>query len=205
MDIRHFPRRGALLTSLISLLTQIAMGAPSSVTSCTECHGDHGVSANEDIPSIAGMSDYYLEGQMRAYQKAQRPCPKSTVSKIPTDMCELAKTLTPAQIKEIGSYYAAQTWVAAPQPAVDAAKAARGKSIHANDCELCHTKGGSVADDDAGILAGQWLSYLQLTLNDYKSGKRTMPDKMKPKLEKLSGDDLDALSQFYAAEGSASK
>lgn len=142
---------------------------------------------------------------MQAYQKAQRPCPKSAVSKTPTDMCEVSKKLDQTQIKEIGAYYAAQAWVATPQQSVDPAKVATGKSIQAAACETCHTKGGSVADDDAGILAGQWLSYLQLTLQDYKAGKRVMPDKMKPKLAKLSADDLDAVAQFYASEAPSSK
>lgn len=120
-------------------------------------------------------------------------------------MCEVSKNLDQAQIKEIGAYYAAQAWVAAPQRGLDAAELATGRSIHAGACEICHTKGGSVADDDAGILAGQWLPYLQLTLQDYKSGKRVMPDKMKPKLAKLSADDLEAVAQFYASEGPSSK
>jgi cytochrome subunit of sulfide dehydrogenase len=183
----------------------LAASAPATVSDCAECHGDHGVSTHKDVPTIAGMSDFYLEGQMQAYQKAQRPCPKSAVSKTPTDMCEVSKKLDQAQIKEIGAYYAAQAWVAAPQQGLDAAKLATGKSIHAGACEICHTKGGSVADDDAGILAGQWLPYLQLTLQDYKSGKRVMPDKMKPKLAKLSADDLEAVAQFYASEGPSSK
>ncbi len=207
MNSRIFSHRGALLTTLIGLLAGVAAGAPvpASVTGCAECHGDHGVSSRKDVPSIAGMSGYYLEGQMRAYQKAQRPCPQSTASNVPTDMCEVAKKLNAVQIKEIGAYYAAQAWVAAPQAAPDAAEAARGKSIHASGCELCHTKGGSVANDDAGILAGQWLLYLRLTLNDYRAGKRVMPAKMKSKLARLSIDDLDALAQFYAGEGSVSK
>jgi sulfide dehydrogenase cytochrome subunit len=33
-------------------------------------------------------------------------------------------------------------------------KAAKGKAIHACACDKCHTEGGSVVEDDAGILAG---------------------------------------------------
>lgn len=185
--------------------TAMAAAAPAAVASCAECHGAQGVSMHKDVPTIAGLSDFYLEGQMQAYQKAQRPCPKSTVSKTPTDMCEVSKALDKGQIKEIGNYYAAQPWTPAPQQGLDAAKVAKGKALHSSGCETCHTKGGSVADDDAGILAGQWLTYLQATLQDYAAGKRLMPEKMKPKLSALSADDLDALAQFYASEAAASK
>jgi sulfide dehydrogenase cytochrome subunit len=119
-------------------------------------------------------------------------------------MCALAKALSAPQIKDIGTYYAAQKWAAAQQQSLDAAKVAKGRSIHTADCENCHTKGGSVADDDAGILAGQWLAYSQLTLQDYKAGRRLAPNAMKPKIEKLSADELEAVAQFYASEGASS-
>jgi sulfide dehydrogenase cytochrome subunit len=115
-------------------------------------------------------------------------------------MCEVSKKLAAAEIKDLGAYYASQSWAPAVQQGLDAAKAAAGKTIHAANCENCHTKGGSVADDDAGILAGQWLPYLELTMQDYKSGKRAMPDKMKPKFDKLSAADAEALDQYYASE-----
>ena len=112
----------------------------------------------------------------------------------------VAKKLDAGQIKDLGAYYAAQSWVAASPQTVDAAKVAAGKAIHTASCENCHTKGGSVADDDAGIVAGQWLPYLELTMQDYKSGKRAMSDKMKPKLDKLSPADVEAVAQYYASE-----
>jgi len=192
-----------ILSLLLLAITGSAIAAPaipSVVSSCSGCHGDNGVSASKDIPSIAGMSDFYLEGQMQAYQKGQRPCPNT-----PSDMCAISKALNAAQVKDIGNYYAAQTWVPASQPSLDTAQVAKGKRLHATTCEVCHTKGGSVADDDSSILAGQWLPYLQVTLQNYKAGKRLMPDKMKPKIDALSADDLGALAQYFASEGSSSK
>jgi sulfide dehydrogenase cytochrome subunit len=195
-------RPAAMLPMLLLIggAAAFAAPAPALLSQCAECHGDKGVSAHKDVPSIAGMSSFYFEGQITAYQKAQRPCPNSTVAKTPTDMCAVAKKLDAGQIKDLGAYYAAQSWVAASPQTVDAAKVAAGKAIHTASCENCHTKGGSVADDDAGIVAGQWLPYLELTMQDYKSGKRAMPDKMKPKLDKLSPADVEAVAQYYASE-----
>ncbi len=194
--------RATLLVSALLLIGGAACAAPAPalLSQCAECHGEKGVSTHKDVPSIAAMSSFYFEGQITAYQKAQRPCPKSTVAKTPTDMCEVSKKLDAAQIKDLGAYYAAQTWAPVAQPGLDAAKIAAGKSIHTANCENCHTKGGSVADDDAGIVAGQWLPYLDLTMQDYKSGKRAMPDKMKPKIDKLSAADSEAVAQYYASE-----
>jgi len=186
--------------SLLGACAALAAPAPALLAQCAECHGEKGVSTHKDVPSIASMSSFYFEGQITAYQKAQRPCPKSTVAKTPTDMCEVAKKLDAPQIKDLGAYYAAQGWAAAAQPGLDAAKIAAGKTIHSANCETCHTKGGSVADDDAGITAGQWLPYLELTMQDYKSAKRAMPDKMKPKMDKLSTADVEAVAQYYASE-----
>jgi len=189
-----------LLLLVVAGSVMAAPAAPSVVSGCSGCHGDKGVSASKDVPSIGGMSDFYLEGQMQAYQKGQRPCPNT-----PSDMCAISKALNAAQIKDIGTYYAAQTWVPAPQQGLDAAQVAKGKRLHATTCEVCHTKGGSVADDDSSILAGQWLPYLQAALQNYKAGTRLMPDKMKPKIEALSADDLGALAQYFASEGSSPK
>jgi sulfide dehydrogenase cytochrome subunit len=86
-------------------------------------------------------------------------------------MCALAKTLSASQIKDVGTYYAAQKWIAAQQQGLDAAEVAKGRSIQAANCAICHTKGGSVADDDASILAGQWLAYSQVTPAGLQGGK----------------------------------
>ena len=182
---------------LICFATVTFAAEPPSASGCNDCHGANGVSTKSEVPTIAGMSAFYLEGQMQAYQKDQRPCPKSGK----TDMCEVAKKLSAAQIKEIATYYAGQKFVAAKQT-TDAALAAKGKSLHDSNCEICHSDGGSQAADDAGILAGQWKPYLSTTLQEYHDGKRVEPEKMKAKTTALSADDVKALVEYYASESS---
>lgn len=171
--------------------------APVSVSGCVECHGDNGVSAKSAIPTIAGMSEFYLEGQMDAYKKGQRPCAPSG----DTDMCQVAKKMSDAEVKESSTFYAGQKFSPAAQP-VDATLAAKGKSIHQAQCESCHSDGGSQAADDAGLLAGQWKPYLVAMLKEYHDGKRVQPEKMKPHMVKLTDDDIKALAEFYASLGS---
>lgn len=181
--------------------TAAAAAAPDSAAGCAACHGEGGVSQRSDIPTIAGLSEFYLEGQMQAYQKGDRPCEKVKDDDGQTaDMCDIAKALTDEQIAEINAYFSSQNFVAAEQTA-DAALAAKGKALHERRCEICHSDGGSFADDDAGLLAGQWKPYLLATLAEYRSGKRVEPEKMKPQTAALSDDDIKALVEFYASLG----
>jgi cytochrome c553 len=194
-----------LVTTLLCAAVSTAYaGAPASAKSCEACHGTDGVSTHEKIPTIAGVSAFYLEGQMQAYQKHQRPCEKvkfpNDASKPATDMCDIASKLSPDQIKEITAYFESLPFKAATQP-VDPALVAKGKSIHDSDCDICHSEGGSEAMDDAGILAGQPKAYLITELTSYIDGKRLEPEKMKTKTSRLSPDDVKALADFYASEG----
>ena len=59
---------------------------------------------------------------------------------------------------------------------------------------------GALADDDAGILAGQWLPYLTYSMQDFKSGAREMPKKMRKKVEALDDFDIDALMHYFASQ-----
>lgn len=178
-----------------------AAAAPDSAAGCAACHGEAGVSQRPDVPTIAGLSEFYLEGQMQAYQKGDRPCEKvKDDDGQTTDMCDIAKALTDEQIAEINAYFSSQDFVAADQTA-DAALAAKGKALHERRCEICHSDGGSFADDDAGLLAGQWKPYLLATLAEYRSGKRVQPESMKPQTAALSDDDIKALVEFYASLG----
>lgn len=190
------------LLLLLGVTPPASAAAPAGAHDCEACHGAGGVSTDKDIPTIAGMSAFYLDGEIQAYQRALRPCtklkPPGQASAPETSMCDIAKKLSTAESGEIDKYFAAQHFLAAKQT-WDTKSAAVGKQIHAADCEICHTQGGSVADDDAGILSGQWMPYLQQTFAEYQSDKRSMPDKMKPKFAGLTPDKIDALIQYYAS------
>ena len=173
------------------------------VENCANCHGKDGASHNSDIPIIGGFSAAYVDGSLTAYQGKERPCPEAKYVNGPkkgqkTDMCQVAKELSAADVKELAKYYAGKKFVRANQK-FDAALAAEGKKIHADHCEKCHTEGGSVADDDSGILAGQWMPYLAEAFKEFDSGKRPMDKKMKPKYEKLDKAKKEALLNYYGS------
>lgn len=171
---------------------------------CNNCHGDGGVSTESDIPSIAGMSAFVLEEYMFEYQDEARPCHESKyrsgdTERPATDMCAIAKELSEDQILEIAEFYGGKSFVPAKQD-FDAALAANGAGIHKRECEKCHSDGGSYADDDAGMLAGQWMPYLEQVFAEYATGERNMmEDKMKDKVDALDAESITALLHYYAS------
>ncbi|MEE9302339.1 MAG: c-type cytochrome, partial [Thiotrichaceae bacterium] len=82
---------------------------------------------------------------------------------------------------------------------VDIALAKEGAVLHKKDCEKCHSEGGGSPQDDAAILAGQWMPYLTRQFENMKTGKRIVPSRMQKKINKLSEDDKKALVQFYGS------
>ena len=136
----------------------------AAIENCGGCHGDNGVSQWADMPTVAGLSEYYHADQLYYYRDEERPCQDSAyrqgdTSRAAVSMCAVAGNLSDAQIDAIAAHYAALPFVAAQQD-FDAALAEAGKAIHERDCGMCHSDGGSNAADDAGILAGQWHGHL---------------------------------------------
>jgi sulfide dehydrogenase cytochrome subunit len=169
-------------------------GASASMlaNTCAGCHGTHGASAGPATPSIGGMSAVYFEEIMQDFKNGEV---KSTI------MGRIAAGYSEEEIKAMADFYSKQPFVAASQPS-DAALAKEGAKLHEKYCEKCHADGGTSAEDDSGILAGQLTPYLHFTIADFKAGDREMPKKMSKQftnLMKKEGDaGLEALLNFYA-------
>jgi sulfide dehydrogenase cytochrome subunit len=170
---------------------------------CAECHGKGGASTSSDVPIIGGYSVEFLTNNLKSYKNKDRNCPeveyKSGSNKgKKTDMCQMVKDLNESDIKQVAQYYASKKFIRAKQK-FDPALAAKGKEIHQMSCEKCHSEGGTVAKDDAGMPAGQWTPYLKQALEEFKSGKRPIAKKMKLKMDDLNNDDIEALINYYAS------
>ena len=191
------------LLSGTAIFNASAADIASLTSTCEECHGKDGVSQEPKIPTIGGYSAVYISDSLAAYADKSRPCedvkyPAGTHKGETTNMCQVAEKLSKEEVGLIADHYASKPFVRAKQ-AFDPELAKLGKGIHALNCKKCHENGGSSPDDDAGILAGQWMPYLEEQFEEYTSGKRPMPEKMKPKMEKLSEDDIKALVQYYGS------
>jgi sulfide dehydrogenase cytochrome subunit len=179
----------------------MSAGIDQVIKDCDGCHGKDGNSETGEVPSIAGMSVVYLQDTMDAYKTDYRPGLKYTPKGgTETDMNELSKKLSKDDISAVAEHYAGLTFKPVSQ-SVDAALAAKGKEIFESTCDKCHSKGGTDAGDDAGILGGQWKPYLQEQMKLFSEGKRPMPKKKEKKFSKLSDADKAAVVEFLAGGG----
>ena len=176
----------------------------SIVADCNGCHGDNGVSQWTDVPTIAGVPEFVHSDALYLFRDEARPCSESQykqgdTSKAATTMCAVTADLSDDQIDEVAAYYAGLPFVAAKQD-FDAALAEAGKAVHEAQCDRCHSEGGSNPDDEAGILAGNLMGYLEAQLADYRAGEREQPKKMEEKIAELTDDDVKALVNYYASQ-----
>ena len=220
------PAQRCAITILVTALTvstahadapgQIASQAMLSQT-CNGCHGSNGYSVGPAAPSIGGQTKNYLVAALLGYKFYQDPDALDAAvqqleaqeefediephPRYSTIMGRLMQGYTVEEIILIADYYSKPGWKNIKQ-STDPKMARSGKKYHKKYCEKCHEDGGTSSDDDVGVLAGQWLPYLQYTLEDYATGRNKMSKKMKGKLEDMieahSRTSLDAVAHFYA-------
>ena len=174
------------------------------IEDCNGCHGDDGVSQWNDVPTIAGIDAFVHSEALYAYQDEARPCAtgpyrQGDTSRPETSMCAVVADLDDDQIEAVADHYAGLPFVPAKQD-FDADLAAKGEAIHADACDRCHSDGGSNVEDEASILAGQWMGYMETTFAQYAAGEREQPKKMQEKMDALSPDDTKALLHYYASQ-----
>ena len=185
----------------LSLVVPIAAAGVDELTSkCDECHGTGGNGTDPKVPNIAGASATYLEETMSAYKNGDRPGVKyKPKNGEESDMGAIAKDLSDEDIAALAQHYAALPFKPVPQQ-VDQGLAEKGADPYDSACEKCHTEGGTLADDDAGIIGGQGKAYLEQQFKMFSDGSRPMPKKMAKKWETVSDDDLKAIIEFLASK-----
>jgi sulfide dehydrogenase cytochrome subunit len=159
---------------------------------CAGCHGTSGYSAGEVMPSLAGMDKRYLYKSMMDFRSGARP---STI------MGRMARGYSDEEIAAIASFFSEQEWRQAPAD-VNRKLVAQGKAIHQEQCESCHADGGRKSKDEVPRLAGQWQRYLYIQLRDMHDidFEGVQPIKMRQRVQKLSQEELEALSHYYASQ-----
>ena len=130
---------------------------------CVGCHGENGISQMENMPSLAGQLDQFIQWQLVYFRAGARKNEQ---------MQPIVEQLTNEDIRNLGAYFAS---LPPPKPEADndpdlskkGAQAAAGRR-----CAACHLDNyaGSKA---AARVAGQREDYLGKALRDYKSGVRS--------------------------------
>lgn len=192
-----------VLLGFVTAGSTLAATLENQMKTCSYCHGKDGASTESDVPIIGGYSVEFLVNNLKAYRNQDRDCPETKFRSGPdkgkkSSMCEIAKNLKDGDIQQIATYLSKKKFVHAKQK-FDPALAAKGKDIHDMYCEKCHSEGATQAKDDAGMMAGQWIPYLHQAIEEFQTGKRPIPKKMKAKLEEVTPEDINALIQFYGS------
>lgn len=159
---------------------------------CAGCHGTNGYSAGDVMPSLAGMDKRYLQKSMIDFRSGARP---STI------MGRIARGYTDDEIAAMASFFSGLEWRQAPAR-TKKKLVAQGKAIHVDQCESCHADGGRTGRDEVPRLAGQWQQYIYWQLRDMHDidFEGVQPIRMRQRVQKLSQEELEALSHYYASQ-----
>ena len=158
---------------------------------CAGCHGDNGISQTENIPSLAGQLDQFIQWQLVFFRAGTRKNEQ---------MQPVVEQLNNDDIRNLGAYFAQLPPPKATKPDDNPDLSKKGAQAAAGRrCASCHT------DTFAGTkavarIAGQREEYLVKALRDYKSGVRAggamaaMADVAYP----LSEEEIEALAHYLA-------
>jgi cytochrome c553 len=158
---------------------------------CVGCHGDNGISQTENIPSLAGQPDQFIQWQLVYFRAGTRKNEQ---------MQPIVEQISNDDIRNLGAYFASLTPPKATQPDDNPDLSKKGAQAAAGRrCASCHT------DTFAGTkavarIAGQREEYLVKALHDYKAGARSgggqaaMADVAYP----LSEEEIEALTHYLA-------
>jgi cytochrome c553 len=157
---------------------------------CAACHGENGISQTENIPSLAGQPDQYIQWQLVFFRAGSRKNEQ---------MQPIVEGMSNEDIRDLGAYFAALTPPKAPQDDKPDLSKKGAQAAVGRRCASCHT------DTFAGTkavarIADQREEYLVKALHDYKSSQRVgggqavMADVAYP----LSDEEIEALAHYLA-------
>ena len=158
---------------------------------CAACHGEAGISQIENIPSLAGQQDQFIQWQLVFFRSGARKNEQ---------MQPIVEQIDNNDIRNLGAYFASLTPFKASTPDDNPDLSKKGaQAAVGRRCASCHT------DTYAGTkavarIAGQREEYLLKALHDYKSGGRSggagaaMSDVAYP----LSDEEISALAHYLA-------
>jgi len=172
-----------------SIAADVAAGKEKAEM-CVGCHGENGISQTENIPSLAGQPDQFIQWQLVFFRAGTRKNEQ---------MQPIVEQLNNEDIRNLGAYFASLTPPKGPKDD-DPDLSEKGKQAAAGRrCASCHTDSYAGTKAVARI-AGQREEYLVKALHDYKSSARSgggmaaMADVAYP----LSDEEITALAHYLA-------
>jgi cytochrome c553 len=158
---------------------------------CAACHGEGGISQTENIPSLAGQPDQFIQWQLVFFRGGSRKNEQ---------MQPIAEQISNEDVRILGAYFASLTPPKASAPDDNPDLSKKGaQAASGRRCASCHTDSYAGTKAVARV-AGQREEYLVKALHDYKSGVRSggagsaMTDVAYP----LSDEEITALAHYLA-------
>ena len=172
----------------------VAAGREKAAT-CAGCHGEDGNSETPIFPKFAGQHAVYIAKQLHDFKSQKRPNPT---------MNAISEMLSDEDIEDLSVFYASQkgTVEKTPANALGERLYKTGNPVtHVAACSGCHDphgKGNPMAVIPS--LKGQYATYIEKTLRDFKSGIRPndMNAMMRTAATKLSDEEITAVADFIS-------
>jgi cytochrome c553 len=167
--------------------------APAGV--CFACHATSNVPASSIIPIIWGQNEGYLYLQLRDFKRAAR------ASESDASMHALTQSMTDAQMLAIAKDVSAQPWpklLDGTTPPTDPLYRRGAQLVAYGDCGGCHFNKlqGYSANPR---LRGQTPAYLNVTINEFRSGKRANAPGMSDFFRVYNAEDIQAIVAFLSS------
>ena len=172
----------------------LAQGDPDAgkelAYTCMGCHGIDGYRnayPSYRVPKLGGQRSEYIESALKAYRDGTRPHPT---------MQAQGGSLSDQDIEDIAAWFEngdpVEVTVSGNEPGYPEAGAT---------CLACHGEGGGATQPTPPVLSGQWPSYLEHALAQYRDGVRggAGGNVMRAFAINLSDEDIAALAAFYGA------
>ncbi|MDD1528526.1 cytochrome c4 [Bradyrhizobium sp. WBOS7] len=193
--------RRPFISHAISAVALLALGAvpagaadnsaiKEKASACAGCHGENGISQTENVPSLAGQPDQFIQWQLVFFRAGARKNEQ---------MKPIAEEITNEDIRSFGAYFSQMAPPKGPEDK-DPELSEKGAQVAAGRrCASCHT------DSYAGTkavarLAGQREEYLVKALHDYKAGQRIGNGvaAMVDVAYRMSDEEITAVSHYLA-------
>lgn len=164
---------------------------------CKKCHGDTGISDEDDTPSIAGQPAAYHVKQMADYKEGTRD---------EKTMAKKAKKLSMTEIADIAAWYAEQK----PEPSQSGGKKPPSLVTKGDlkrlllPCSVCHGKEGQGYGYESPALMGQKREHFIDLMTAFKEGDRENDHyrRMRFIASQLTEKEIEELADYYGAKPS---
>ena len=158
---------------------------------CAKCHGDTGISDEDDTPSIAGQIRSYSFKQLMDYKASTRE---------ERSMTKATRKLTPEQMSDLAAFYEAQAPEKPPEREAPKLATEGDESRLLLSCDVCHGKGGIGYGMESPVLRGQKPVYFVDTMTEFREGDRENDEygRMRYIASQLTEEEIEQLAAYYS-------